>query len=148
MEALLDHTAPRIALIASGIFFMAGLLTGVWKYLCMRRHPNAQSPFYVDTAHRAALMYAFAAQLLAVFAASSAFSERVNSIAVIFPLLFFAIAIAHYINLGLTGESNNSMRDSSDRNKDYLILNILAVAEIGGFSVLLLGFFLRISGYP
>lgn len=144
MEDLLNHTAPRIALIASGIFFMAGLLTGVWKYICMRQTQRVEAPHYVNTAHRAALMYAFAAQLLAVFAATSAFSDTVNTVAVIFPLLFFGIAIFHYINLGLTTESNNSMRDSSDRSKAYLILNILAVSEIGGFSVLLLGFFLRI----
>ncbi len=144
MEELLNHTAPRIALIASGIFFMTGLLTGVWKYICMRKNQRAEAPYYVNTAHRAALMYAFAAQLLAVFAATSAFSDTVNTVAVIFPLLFFGIAIFHYINLGLTTESNNSMRDSSDRSKAYLILNILAVSEIGGFSVLLLGFFLRI----
>jgi hypothetical protein len=110
----------------------------------MRQTQRAEAPYYVNTAHRAALMYAFAAQLLAVFAATSAFSDTVNTVAVIFPLLFFGIAIFHYINLGLTTESNNSMRDSSDRSKAYLILNILAVSEIGGFSVLLLGFFLRI----
>ncbi|MDD4906605.1 MAG: hypothetical protein PHD39_10650 [Methylobacter tundripaludum] len=146
MEELLNHTAPRIALIASGIFFMTGLLTGAWKYLCMRRHPNAEAPHYVNTAHRAALMYAFAAQLLAVFAATSAFSDTVNTVAVIFPLLFFGIAIFHYINLGLTTQSNNSLRDSANRAKDNLMLNILAVSEIGGFSVLLVGFFLRIWG--
>ncbi|HEY8160542.1 MAG TPA: hypothetical protein VIF10_17780 [Methylobacter sp.] len=141
MEDLLNHMASRIALIASGIFFMTGLLTGVWKYICMRQHPKAEAPHYVNTAHRAALMYAFAAQLLAVFAATSAFSDTVNTVAVILPLLFFGIAILHYINLGLTTGSNNSMRDSANRTKDYLILNILAVAEIGGFAVLLLGFF-------
>jgi hypothetical protein len=144
MEELLNHTASRIALTTSGIFFMAGLLTGVWKYLCMRQSPGAEAPHYVNTAHRAALMYAFAAQLLAVFAALSAFSNLVNTIAVIPPLLFFGIAIVHYINLGLTTGSNNSLRDSTDKAKDYLILNILAVSEIGGFSVLLVGFFLRL----
>jgi hypothetical protein len=144
MEELLNHTASRIALSASGIFFMIGLLTGLWKYLCMRQSPKAEAPYYVNTAHRAALMYAFAAQLLTVFAALSAFSDKVNTIAVIFPLLFFAIAIFHYINLGLTTDSNNSLRDSADRQKDYLILNILAASEIGGFSVLLVGFFLRL----
>ncbi|MFA6162493.1 MAG: hypothetical protein WC685_03580 [Methylobacter sp.] len=144
MEELLNHTASRIALTASGIFFMAGLLTGVWKYICMRQSQSAEAPHYVSTAHRAALMYAFAAQLLAVFAATSAFSDTVNTVAVIFPLFFFGIAIFHYINLGLTTESNNSIRDSANRMRDYLILNILAVSEIGGFSVLLLGFFLRI----
>lgn len=144
MEELLTHTASRIALTASGIFFMAGLLTGAWKYIRMRRHSRAEAPYYINTAHRAALMYAFAAQLLAVFAAASAFSDKVNTVAVVFPLLFFGIAIVHYINLGMTTESNNSMRDSSDRRKDYLILNVLAVSEIGGFSVLFLGFLLRL----
>ena len=144
MEELLNNTASRIALSFSGIFFMIGLLTGLWKYLCMRQHQKTEAPYYVNTAHRAALMYAFAAQLLAVFAAASAFSDTVNIVAVIFPLLFFGISIVHYINLGLTTKSNNSMRDSADRKKDYLILNILAVAEIGGFAVLLLGFFSRI----
>lgn len=144
MEELLSHTASRIALSASGIFFMTGLLTGTWKYLCIRQSQKSEAPHYVNTAHRAALMYAFAAQLLAVFAATSAFSDGVNTAAVIPPLLFFGIAIFHYINLGLTTDSNNSIRDSADQKKDYQILNILAVAEIGGFSVLLLGFFLRI----
>ncbi|MDD1643657.1 MAG: hypothetical protein LUQ29_10365 [Methylococcaceae bacterium] len=144
MEELLNHTASRIALSASGIFFMTGLLTGLWKYLCMKSHPQAETPHYVNIAHRAALMYAFSAQLLAVFAAISAFSDRVNTIAVIPPLLFFGISIVHYINLGMTTGSNNSLRDSPDKAKDYLILNILAVSEIGGFSVLLVGFFLRL----
>jgi hypothetical protein len=144
MEELLNSTASRIALTASGIFFMAGLLTGVWKYICIRQHPRAEAPYYVNTAHRAALMYAFSAQLLAVFAAISAFSNLVNTIAVIPPLLFFGIAISHYVQLGLTTDSNNSLRDSPDKAKDYQILNILAVSEIGGFSVLFLGFLLRL----
>ena len=144
MDELLNHTASRIALTASGIFFMTGLLTGVWKYLCMRRHQSAEAPHYVNTAHRAALMYAFSAQLLAIFAAISAFSNLVNTIAVILPLLFFGIAILHYVQLGLTTDSDNSLRDSPDKAKDYLILNILAIAEVGGFSVLLCGFFLSL----
>jgi hypothetical protein len=144
MEPLLNNTASVIALAAAGIFFMAGLLTGLWKYLCMRKHPQAEAPYYVNTAHRAALMYAFSAQLLAVFAAISAFPDWVNTVAVIAPLLFFGKAIIKYVRLGLTTTSNNSLRDSQDKAKSYLILNILAVAEIGGFSVLLLGFFLRV----
>ena len=144
MEELLNNTASRIALSASGIFFMTGLLTGLWKYLCIRQSQSAAAPHYVNTAHRAALMYAFSAQLLAVFAAISAFSNLVNTIAVIPPLLFFGIAIGHYINLGLTTVSNNSLRDSPDKAKDYLILNILATAEIGGFSILLIGFFIHL----
>lgn len=145
METFLTNTAACIALSAAGIFFMAGLLTGLWKYLCMRRSPQAEAPYYVSVAHRAALMYAFSAQLLAVFAALSAFPPWVNTLAVIPPLLFFAIAIAHYAQLGMTTNSKNSLRDSSDKDKDYLILNVLAVAEIGGFAVLLIGFFVRLA---
>jgi len=32
METLLTNTASCLALSASGIFFMTGLLTGLWKY--------------------------------------------------------------------------------------------------------------------
>ena len=77
--------------------------------LCGRRqagpvvveHPQAEAPHYVNIAHRAALMYAFSAQLLAVFGALSAFPAWLNTVAVIPPLVFFAIAIAHYAQLGL-----------------------------------------------
>lgn len=144
METFLTSTAACIALSASGIFFLVGLLTGLWKYLCMRRHPQAEAPHYVNIAHRAALMYAFSSQLLAVFAALSAFPGWLNTVAVIPPLVFFAIAIAHYVELGMTTDSKNSLRDSPDKAKDYRILNVLAVAEIGGFSVLLIGFFVKL----
>lgn len=144
MNELLTNSAACIALSASGIFFLTGLITGAWKYACIRKSPKFEAPFYVNTAHKAALMYAFAAQLIAVFATLSAFPNWVNVIATISPLLFFAIGIIHYIQLGLTTESNNSLRDSTDVAKDYLILNVLAVAEIGGFAVLLLGFFIRL----
>lgn len=145
MDAFLNNTAACIALAAAGIFFMAGLLCGLWKYLCMRHRPQAEAPHYVNVAHRASLMYAFSAQLLAVFAAVSAFPVWLNTLAVIAPLLFFAIAIANYVKLGLTTNSNNSLRDSTDKAKDYLIINVLAVAEIGGFAVLLAGFFYRLA---
>jgi hypothetical protein len=146
MDVFLNNTASCIALSASGIFFMAGLLTGLWKYGCMRNHPLAEAPYYVNVAHRAALMYAFSAQLLAVFAVISVFPVWLNTIAVVPPLLFFAIAIGHYAQLGMTTDSTNSLRDSQNKTKDYLILNILAIAEIGGFSVLLIGFFIRLMG--
>ncbi len=68
-----------------------------------------------------------------------------NAYCRIAPLLF-AIAIVHYVQLGRTTRSNNAMRGSADRNKNCQILNILAVAEIGGFSVLLAGFLVDSDG--
>ena len=58
----------RVALAGSGIFLMAGLLTGVWKYAKIAQSPSATAPVYVDIAHRAALMYAFASLVIAALA--------------------------------------------------------------------------------
>ena len=146
MESLISTHAARIAIGAAGIYFMVGLLTGMWKYIAMRNSPRFEAPFYVNIAHRAALMYAFAALLLAVFASLSAFSETINMIGVIPPLLFFALAQIHYIQLGFANKTDNSMRDAPNRNTEFMVLNALTVAEIGGFAILLAGFFARIFG--
>ena len=112
----------------------------------MRNSPRFEAPTYVSIAHRAALMYAFAALLLAVFASLSAFSDTINLVGVIPPLLFFALAQIHYIQLGFANQTDNSMRDAPNRNIEFMALNALTVAEIGGFAILLTGFFVKICG--
>lgn len=144
MEAILNETAPIIAISCAGIFFMVGLLTGAWKFSCMMKSKDFKAPYYVDIAHRAALLYSFAAILIAVFAYLSIFSSWVNIVATIAPLLFFAIAIVNYIKLGFVNETNNQLRDSENPSGDKIIMGSLMVAEIGGFFVLLMGFFIRI----
>lgn len=144
MEAILNQTASMIAISCAGLFFMIGLLTGAWKFSCMINSGAFEAPYYVDIAHRAALLYSFAAILIAVFAYFSAFSDGVNIVATIAPLLFFAIAIFNYIKLGIENKTNNQLRDSENLAGDKLILGSLMVAEIGGFVVLLTGFFIRI----
>jgi hypothetical protein len=144
VEAILNETAPIIAISCAGIFFMVGLLTGAWKFSCMMKSKDFKAPYYVDIAHRAALLYSFAAILIAVFAYFSVFSEWVNIFATVAPLLFFAIAIVNYIKLGVVNETNNQLRDSENPTGDKIIMGSLMVAEIGGFFVLLVGFFIRI----
>jgi len=144
VEAILNETAPIIAISCAGIFFMVGLLTGAWKFSCMMKSKDFKAPYYVDIAHRAALLYSFAAILIAVFAYFSIFSNWVNIIATIAPLLFFAIAIVNYIKLGVVNETNNQLRDSENPSNDKIIMGSLMIAEIGGFFVLLVGFFVRI----
>ncbi len=144
MEAILNETAPIIAISCAGIFFMVGLLTGAWKFSSMMKSKDFKAPYYVDIAHRAALLYSFAAILIAVFAYFSVFSSWVNILATIAPLLFFAIAIVNYIKLGVVNETNNQLRDSENPAGDKIIMGSLMVAEIGGFFVLLVGFFIRI----
>ena len=123
---------------------MVGLLTGAWKFSCMMKSKDFKAPYYVDIAHRAALLYSFAAILIAVFAYFSIFSSWVNIPATVAPLLFFAISIVNYIKLGAVNETNNQLRDSGNPPGDKIIMGSLMVAEIGGFFVLLMGFFIRI----
>ncbi|MCK4842664.1 MAG: hypothetical protein KAT04_12410 [Methylococcales bacterium] len=144
MDSILNQTASIIAISCAGIFFMTGLLTGAWKFSCMIKSKDFKAPYYVDIAHRASFLYSFAALLVAVFAYFSIFSNWVNILATIAPLLFFAIAIFHYIKLGIVNETNNQLRDSDNPSGDKIIMGSLMVAEIGGFFILLLGFFIRI----
>ncbi|MFQ5477270.1 MAG: hypothetical protein ACE5E4_01500 [Candidatus Binatia bacterium] len=145
MDTLLTHTAPTIAIACAGIFFMSGLLTGAWKYLCMTSSPDFKAPFYVDTAHRASLMYAFAALLVAVFAYYSDFPAWLNIAATVGPLLFFGLSILLYIKLGLENQTDNNLRDDKSPATTRIAMRLLMLAEIGGFGVLLLGFFLRLA---
>lgn len=144
MEAIINQTAPTIAISCAGIFFMTGLLTGVWKFFRIMNSEAFKAPYYVDIAHRSALLYSYAALLIAVFAYLSAFADWVNIPATIAPLLFFAIAIFNYIKLGVKNTTDNQLRDSGNPAADKMIMAALAISEIGGFLILLIGFFVRI----
>ncbi|MEE9320157.1 MAG: hypothetical protein V3U76_06910 [Granulosicoccus sp.] len=91
MEEILSQRATVVAISAAGIFFTTGLLTGVWKYMCMSSSDEFQAPYYVDIAHRAALLYSFAGMLIAVFAFFSPFPDWVTVPATIAPLLFLLL---------------------------------------------------------
>jgi hypothetical protein len=129
-----------VATAACGVYFLAALLLGVWKWRAMLSAPDHLAPHYVDTAHRAALLYSFACLVLIHFAELSPFPEPVNVAAVSFPLAFFAVAIGTYVQLGWRDTTDNAFerRDFSTTTG----VALLGVSEIGGFAVLLAGFVL------
>jgi len=128
----------KIALTAAGIFFMTALLTGIWKYRQMLTREEHVAHPYVDTAHRAALLYSFASVLLAEMARYSSLSECLNAVAVSGPILFFGIAIATYIRIGATRATDNQFRE---RNFNTTVGMWLLIAfEIAGFGLLFAGF--------
>ncbi|MDP2228683.1 MAG: hypothetical protein Q8J78_14525 [Moraxellaceae bacterium] len=138
--------AVVLAILAAGVFFLTGLLTGVWKYLAMMKSEKAEAPYYVNIAHRTSLLYAFAAMLLAVFADLSAWSERVNFWATAFPLLFFAAAIFTYVVHGFMRDTENQLARPHRLGPMTLpglmiqgFMWALIVSEIGGFVVLFAG---------
>ena len=143
----LTEPAVRLCVVSAGAFFLAALLTGAWKYFHIARSAQAVAPVYVDIAHRAALMYSFAALLLAVFAGLSAWSDAVNLVAAALPLAFFALAIGGYVVHGVLRDTDNQFlkphRVGSATVPPALIAAFmwaLMLAEIGGFAVLFAGF--------
>lgn len=132
-------TAVALAVVASGVFFLSALLTGIWKYRCMVSSESGLAPHYVDVAHRASLMYSFAALLVAVFAGLSVWPAWLNIVATLGLLFFFGFAIQLYIKLGHANQTDNMFRDNDDPQKMAVLMNLLIAGELGGFIVLFTG---------
>lgn len=139
-------TADLFCLLAAGVFFSSGLLTGVWKYFAMMSSPQAQAPVYVDIAHRTSLMYAFSAILLREFVPYSPLGPTGTLWAVAVPILFFASAIAIYILHGILRDTDNQLQRPHVLGRGTvpgalitLYMVALIVGEIGGFAILFYG---------
>jgi hypothetical protein len=139
-------SADLFCLLAAGVFFMSGLLTGVWKYTSIMGAESAQAPVYVDIAHRTSLMYAFAAILLREFVPYSPLGPTGTLWAVAVPILFFASAVAMYILHGILRDTDNQLRRPHVLGRGtvpgaliaaYMVA--LIVGEIGGFAILFYG---------
>jgi hypothetical protein len=128
----------KIAILSSGLFFMSGLLTGVWKYRSMLNSVEHTAPVYVDVAHKASLLYSFACLVLWKLAQLSPFSTAITLTALLAPILFFAIAVATYIRLAAIGKTDNQFRERNFSTTYGMYL--LIFFEIAGFSVLFAGF--------
>lgn len=142
----LAEPAVKLCIVSAGAFFLIGLLTGAWKYFHIVRATTATAPVYVDIAHRAALLYSFAALLLAVFAHLSVWPATVDLVASALPLLFFAGAIGSYVVHGVLRDTDNQLikphRLGGGTVHPAAIAGFmwaLMAAEIGGFAVLFVG---------
>ncbi|MCL4685673.1 hypothetical protein KJ059_13095 [Myxococcota bacterium] len=137
-----NSPTEQFVLGACGLFFLTGLLSGIWKWRAMRRSPDHTAPFYVDTGHRAALLYSFACLVLLEFVRLSPFSEPVTFFAAAAPIAFFALAVATYLMLGLQDRTDNQF--AHETPQQYVGMLLLIAAEVGGFVVLFAGFLVRV----
>jgi hypothetical protein len=131
----------KAVLLGAGVMFLAALTLGVWKYRQMATSEDHLAHPYVDTAHRAALLYSFATLLVAVFVELSGWSESVDLICAGALYFFFATAVGTYAYHGWRRDTDNQFRDpvpSAGTVHAYMVA--LIIAEIGAFSVLLAGF--------
>lgn len=138
--------AERIALLGSGVFFLIGLLTGVWKYRGIMNSPTGQAHPYVDIVHRAALMYAFASLVVWKFAELSTLGGTVELWAVIALEGYFGIATVMYLVHALLKDTDNQLRApfhlgtaTIPRPMIEVFMWSLIAAEVGGFVVLFYG---------
>jgi len=128
----------KIALTSGGIFFLTALTTGIWKHHQMLNRVDHLAHPYVDTAHRAALLYSFATVLIAVMSTHNSLPEGVRAVAVSGLVFFFGTAIATYIRIAATESTDNQFRE---RNFNTTVgMWLLILVEIGGFAVLFAGF--------
>lgn len=127
-----------VALCAAGLFFLVALLSGVLKYIQVMRSPIHQAAPYIDIAHRASLLYSFACGLLAVFLEYSPHPRWLQLVSLGGPLLFFALAVATYLRLGLANSTDNQFK-TRDWTTTYAMYALIVV-ELGGFLVLFAGF--------
>jgi len=138
--------ADKFCLIAAGLFFLCGLLTGAWKFFCIMAADEGTAPVYVDIAHRAALMYAFACILVREFVPYAPLGPTGTLVAVAVPIAFFASAVVSYIVHGWLRDTENQLRRPFRLGRFTLrpaivwsAMIALILGEVGGFAVLLAG---------
>lgn len=139
-------SAAEFCLLAAGLFFLNGLLTGIWKYAAIRGSTEAQAPVYVDIAHRTSLLYAFACILLREFVPYSPLGDTGTMLAVAVPIFFFATAVAAYMLHGVLRDTDNQLRRPhvlGRRQVPGVVITAymvaLIVGEVGGFLILFYG---------
>ncbi|QUR69416.1 hypothetical protein [Mycobacterium spongiae] len=128
----------KITLLAAGVIFLLALGLGVWKYRQIMTSDEHRAHPYVDIAHRAALLYAFATLLIAVFVHLSAWPVWVNLLAAMVVVFFFVAAIAGYMFHGARRDTVNQFEHPTRALELAMVL--LIIGEIGGFSVIFAGF--------
>lgn len=143
-------TAETFCLASAGAFLLVGLATGAWKYLCIATTADAHAPVYVDIAHRASLMYAFACGLLGQLVARSAYPSSTNLVAALVLVAFFAASVLGYIVHGALRDTDNQLARPHRLGRATLpdaavraFMVALIVGEIASATVIVVGFLAR-----
>jgi hypothetical protein len=131
----------KLVLLATGAMFLLALALGVWKYRQMATSDDHLAHPYVDTAHRAALLYTFATLVVATFVQFSGWPALIDVVCAGILYFFFLVAVAGYAYHGWRRDTDNQFRDPAPSAAAlHASMVALIVGEIGAFSVLLAGF--------
>jgi len=133
----LGGDTKAVLLLAAAMFLWA-LLLGIWKYRGMATSAEGLAHPYVDTAHRAALLYSFALLLVAVFVELSGWSTLVNLLAAGAMAFYFYASVLGYVWHGWRRDTTNQFHPPAPGLGVFMWA--LIVTEIGGWLVLIAGF--------
>ena len=128
----------KVVLLFAAAMFLWALLLGVWKYRQMATSADGLAHPYVDTAHRAALLYSFALLLVATFVELSGWSTLVNALAAGAMAFYFFAAVASYALHGRRRDTTNQFHPPVRGVHPFMWA--LIATEIGGWLVLVAGF--------
>jgi hypothetical protein len=128
----------KICLLFSGLFLLTGMLVGILKYVFMMRSAEHRAPVYIDIAHRASLLYSFAALVMAKLIEFSPYSQGVQLIIAGVPIAYFALTIFQYVRLGLKKEKQTQFSEKNFITTWFMYS--LIMGEIGGAALILWGF--------
>ena len=132
------NIAVKISLLSSGLFLLLGMLIGIIKYRRMFTTPEHVAPYYIDTAHRAALLYSFAMLVIAKLLEHVRFSLAVQLGAMGLVLVFLTLTVFGYLIHGIQNKTDNMFRERNFITTWYMYF--LIAGEIGGLSIILWGF--------
>lgn len=131
--------AVKMSLACSGLFLLLGMLLGVVKYQKMMTSETHQAPVYIDIAHRASLLYSFAALVIAELLPYSPYTTTAQIWMAGIPLFCFAVIVARYVQLGFENKADNQFHERTFSTTWGMYL--LIIGQIGGFAAILWGFF-------
>lgn len=132
------NIAVTLTLTAAGLFLFVGLIGGILKYHGIMTRPGHRAHRYIDIAHRASLMYSFAALVMAELLRYSPYSLTTQIIITTVPLFFFATAVAQYFRLGIEGKVANQFKARNFTTTWGMLF--LIIGEVGGVGAIVWGF--------
>ncbi|HMV44752.1 MAG TPA: hypothetical protein PK079_05005 [Leptospiraceae bacterium] len=139
--------ALKLCYLFAGVFFLVGLLCGIWKYLGIVKSKNGVAYEYISILHRASLLYSFACILLAKFVELSSLPEEINFYSALAAISFFGFAqITYFLHAVLKDTENQFSKPYRIGNWFFpsfllhLSMVFLILGELGGFMILFWGF--------
>ncbi|MBL4617275.1 MAG: hypothetical protein JKY46_06230 [Robiginitomaculum sp.] len=111
MTSISLPAALHAALYFSIFYFLAALLTGVWKWRSMLSSKEGQAHKYIDIAHHAALHYGPFIVLAGVLASFWPFG-RIFPAWILIEIMGWTmvLSLSRYIMLGLKGDISNQLK--------------------------------------